>query len=261
MAEDPPLFGHTVLVTRPVHQAGHLCSLIQTAGGNVVRCPAIEILPPLDSETARQQLSQLKHFDLAVFVSVNAVESALSLAAPIKLPNKLQLVAIGISTASCLEKHGYTDVIHPQKKFDSEALLATDAFKDIAGKHVAIIRGDSGREWLAAQLEKEGAVVERIAVYRRRPPSDSGKVLQQGLQDGDISIITVTSNEGLENLTQMAGRLRHKLLRLPLVVLSARNRDYALKLGYTGKIEIANQASNNAVLEALIRIAESRRCR
>jgi uroporphyrinogen-III synthase len=261
MSEDPPLFGHTVLVTRPSHQAKQLCTGIEQAGGNVLRCPAIEILPPKDVEQAREQLKQLKDFDLAVFVSVNAVESALVLLAPIRLPQKLQLAAVGISTAECLKKHGYENVIHPQKRFDSEGLLQTEGLRDVAGKRVAIIRGTTGRQWLAKQLEAAGAKVAPIPAYRRRLPSDLKKTLQQALQNNDITIISATSNEGLANITKMAGNLRHKVIRLPLVVLSERNREYALELGYKSEILVAEKASNKAVVEALIRLADAMRYR
>jgi uroporphyrinogen-III synthase len=259
MSEDPPLFGHTVLVTRPSHQAKQLCAGIEKAGGNALRCPAIEILPPKDVEDAREQLKQLKNFDLVVFISVNAVESALVLMAPVRLPQNLQLAAVGISTADCLKKHGYENIIHPQRQFDSEGLLQTEGLSDVAGKRVAVIRGDRGRQWLAKQLEKAGAEVVPVPVYRRKLPVDSQKTLQQALQDNDITIVTATSNEGLSNTTKMADNLRHKITHLPLVVLSERNKNYALELGYKNEIFVAGRASNQAIVETLIKLADSMR--
>jgi len=261
MSEEPPLFGHTVLVTRPAHQAQKLSQMIEKAGGSVLRCPAIEILPPRNADQAREQLKQLKDFDLAVFVSVNAVESALALLAPVNLPQKLQLAAIGINTAESLVEHGYQNVIHPEHQFSSEGLLQTVGMSDIAGKKIAIIRGESGRQWLLKQLQKAGADVVPIAVYRRKLPADSKKVLQQALQNHDITIISATSNEGLANMIEMGGRLKHKLLRLPLVVLSERNRDYARELGFSDRIFVAEKASNRALVKTLIELADSKRCR
>jgi uroporphyrinogen-III synthase len=261
MSEEPPLFGHTVLVTRPAHQARPLCDGIKKAGGGIVRCPAIEIMPPKDANQAREQLKQLKNFDLAIFVSVNAVESALALLAPIKLPKKLSLAAIGISTAESLKEHGYRNIIHPEQQFDSEGLLQAEGLKDVAGKHIALIRGESGRQWLLEQLQAAGAAVEPVSTYRRKRPSDSKTILRQALRDNDVTIISATSNEGLSNITKLAGNLQHKLLRLPLVVLSERNRDHAQELGFQNEIVVAKKASNKAVVKALIKLADSIRFR
>ena len=261
MSEDSPLSGHTILVTRPAHQASPLCQEIEKAGGEVVRCPAIEILPPRNDVQAKNQLKQLNGFDIAIFVSVNAVESALMLLAPAKLPNKLRLAAIGISTASSLRSRGYRDIIHPQTQFNSEGLLETAALKNVAGKNIALIRGETGREWLESKLKKNGALVTRIVAYRRKRPVDSKKILRQALQNNQISIITVTSNEGLENITKMAGELRNALQRLPVVVLSDRNRQHAIELGYRGPIEIAKQASHQSIAEAVVKLASAERCR
>ena len=43
-----PLFGRTILITRPEHQSDDLASQFQNLGANVLRQPAIEIRPPSD---------------------------------------------------------------------------------------------------------------------------------------------------------------------------------------------------------------------
>ena len=261
MPEDPPLYGHVVLVTRPAHQAGALCDEIEKVGGNTVRCPAIEILPPRDARHAQRQLKQIKNFDLAIFVSVNAVEAALTLLAPVKLPKTLQLAAIGISTTASLQSRGYQNIIHPQQQFDSEGLLQTETFRNVAGKRIALIRGESGREWLTKRLEENGASVTSIAAYRRKKPRESKTVLNDVLKNGEITLLSVTSNEGLRNITEMSGHLRARLQGLPMVVLSERNRQHAIKLGYGGPIQITELASNQYIVKALVKLADSMRYR
>ncbi len=261
MPEDPPLAGHVVLVTRPAHQAVALCDEIEKAGGKIIRCPAIEILPPRDTQRAQDQLEQIKTFDLVIFVSVNAVEAALTLLAPVKLPKTLQLAAIGISTATSLQSMGYRKVIHPPQQFDSEGLLQTEAFSSVAGKRIAIIRGESGREWLTKRLEENGAKVTSIAAYRRKKPRESRTILNEAIKNDEITMLSITSNEGMRNITEMSGQLKTRLLCLPMVVLSERNRQYAIKLGYSGPIKIADMASNQSIVEALIRLANSIRYR
>ncbi len=259
MSSDSSLIGHTILVTRPAHQAKQLCLEIKKAGGKVIRCPAIEILPPRDKQQALRLLKQLSNFDLAIFVSVNAVESTLALMAPVALPKSLQLAAIGISTAASLQSQGYENIIRPQRQYSSEGLLQSEALGNVEGKKIALIRGESGREWLGKTLEENGAHVTPVATYRRKRPADSKKILRHALQNDNISIISVTSNEGLENITELAGGMCNKLRSIPLVVLSDRNRQHATKLGYLGPIEVANQATDRSIVEALVKLADSMR--
>jgi hypothetical protein len=58
-----------VLVTRPAHQAGSLCALIERRGAIALRLPTVEIAPPQNLPALKAVLSRLDQFDIAVFVS------------------------------------------------------------------------------------------------------------------------------------------------------------------------------------------------
>jgi len=55
-------------------------------------------------------------------------------------------------------------------QFDSEALWAQLAGRDWAGADVLVVRGTSGRDWLADRFRERGAAVGLLAAYRRSPP-------------------------------------------------------------------------------------------
>ena len=71
------LNGLGVLVTRPEHQAGPLCQLIERHGGVAIRCPALVIREPHDWAPALAIFDRLAEYDLAIFTSANAVDRAL----------------------------------------------------------------------------------------------------------------------------------------------------------------------------------------
>src|SRR6185369_4138163 len=62
-----PLFGRTVLITRPEHQSNDLAARLQNPGANVVRQPAIEIGPPTDWTLVDRAIERLPEFDWLVF--------------------------------------------------------------------------------------------------------------------------------------------------------------------------------------------------
>ena len=72
-----------------------------------------------------------------------------------------------------MRRYGATEVIVPSERFDSEALLALPELETVAGKRIAIFRGEEGRELLGDTLRARGASVEYVACYRRvQPPAD-----------------------------------------------------------------------------------------
>lgn len=206
--KNQPLAGRGIVVTRPAHQAQALARSIERAGGRPVLFPAIEIRDVEDLSPFNRMIDRLDEFDLAVFISPNAAERAMSLIlARRKLPPRLKVAAIGGGGVRALEARGVTGVIAPPGRYDSEALLE---LPDIAGaRRVAIFRGAGGREHLGESLSARGAVVEYAECYRRcRPDLDPGPLLG-GWSRNELDAVTVTSSEGLRNLFDMvaaAGR-------------------------------------------------------
>jgi uroporphyrinogen-III synthase len=201
-----PLAGIGVAVTRPAHQAGALAQKLEDAGANVIRFPTIEIAVPEDLRPFYQVLDQLKDHDIAVFVSPNAVARAMDLiCARGALPGHLLVAAIGDSTVSALRQRGVREVIAPEHSFDSEALMALPALRDVAGKRVVIFRGEGGRELLGDTLAARGAHVVYAECYRRVVPHIDTKRLFDAWARDALQAFVVTSSIGLRNLASMIG--------------------------------------------------------
>jgi uroporphyrinogen-III synthase len=197
-----PLAGRRVLITRPAGQAANLARLVSEAGGEPVSVPAMEILPLADPLPFHALAQRLDSFDLAIFVSRNAVRSALALLGPVPWPARLRAATVGQGGREELEQRGFREVITPDAQADSEALLALPALQEVRGWRVVIFRGDSGRQLLGEELERRGAVVEYAACYRRVRPA--GADLAAAWAQG-IDAVTISSAEGLKNLIEMLG--------------------------------------------------------
>lgn len=245
------LNGQTILVTRPVHQADKLCAYIQKAGGEVLRFPTLEIAEPADIAKVRRQLQTLTDYDIVIFTSTNAVNKALEWLGPEGLPDSIELGAIGKATATALEDAGYFIDLVPERQYNSEGLLALDDLQSVDGANIAIVRGEGGRDLLAKTLEERGANLEFIEVYRRIQPETAIEPLRLALQTGKLSIISITSNDALDNLLRIAASHVVSLKQLPLVVLSERSKRYARELGFQNRIVVAEHADDDAIIEAL----------
>ena len=250
--ESPCLNGLGVLVTRPEHQAGPLCCLIEQYGGAAIRCPTLRITEPHDWAPALAIVDRLADDHLIIFTSANAVDRALPLIQKRGgFPSQLDIAAIGQAMVRALEKHGVTDCLCPEQDFTSEALLALPRFQNVAGQRIVIVCGEGGREWLADTLTAHGAQVARAKVYRREPPSaDVGPLLERWAHS-DIGAVVITSTESLQNLFAMLGAIGQPYLRnTPLVVVSARIRRSAVEQGCRYLL-LAREASDEAIVAAL----------
>lgn len=227
------LAGRRVVVTRPAGQAAQLAALIRAAGGEPVLFPALAILDLADARPLATIIDRLDIFDLAVFISANAVDKGLALVRSRRTwPLGLRVATVGRGSEAALRRHGFEAVIVPAQGFDSEALLDLPELKQLEGKRVVIFRGEGGRELLAATLAARSATVEYIECYRRgRPEADIAPLMAQWEQR-QIDAVSVTSSEALTNLGEMLGETGRRYLQVtPLFVPHERIAAAARGLG------------------------------
>jgi len=213
---DRPLQGVGVLVTRPRTQATELVNAIEEHGGRAYCFPVLEIVA-FDGDVVRRQAAEMNEPDIVIFVSRNAVEYG------IQYTDGGKIAVIGPATAKAVDAAGRVVDIQPASGYDSEHLLAEAPLQNVAGKHVRIIRGTSGRELLAEELTMRGAIVEYLSVYERRLPDVGPETLadlEARWRQGEINIVTVMSVQSLINLAEIlpawcAAQLASTLLVTP----------------------------------------------
>lgn len=246
------LSGRHVVVTRPAGQAAHFATALSDAGAIPVLFPVLEIRELEDKSALLDAAIRLDSYDLAVFVSPNAIEKALAvILARRAWPAALRVAAIGKSSERELERQGIRDVISPPLRFDSEALLDLPEMVDVAGKRVIVFRGDGGRELLGDTLKARGATVDYLACYRRGKPDLDPAPLLKLWEQGCLDAVTLTSSEGLRNFFDMIGRLGQAWLRkTPAFVPHARIAEQAATLGLARVI--ATGPGDDGLMDGLV---------
>lgn len=199
------LDGLGIVVTRPRGAADALAAQLTGEGARVWRLPALAI-EPIEPEGLAGLLARLPSFDLAIFVSANAVERGLAAARRFgQWPPGLQAAAVGEATATALREEGIADVVSPHDRHDSEALLALPRLQAVRGQNIIVFRGQGGRGELRETLEARGARVTYAECYRRvRPQADAAPVVA-ALGRGEVHAVSVLSGETLENFIAMIG--------------------------------------------------------
>ncbi len=237
----------TILVTRPAGREKQLRRLIDRAGGSSIHYPVFSIQPPpeLDIKLLLRLREQLHSFTMAIFISPTAVEQS-KLYFP-ALPEHFTIVSIGSKTTKALlQQNVPVDIEAPEH--NTESLLKQPAFQmpQIDGQRILIFRGNGGRALLGDTLVKRGAQIRYVETYRREIPPAAPLTLQQ---IEDLDAITISSNEGLDNLVTLMED-PSLLIDTPLVVPSKRAATLARQHGF--KIIItAGNATDEAMLSAL----------
>ncbi len=248
-----PLAGRTVVVTRPRAQAAELAAGIEALGGHALIFPLLEISPPADPAPLQQAIAQLGDYHCAIFISPNAVDHALpAILATGNWPSNLQPAAIGPGTVKALARHSIARCLYPASRFDSEGLLAEEAFaaEMIAGKKILIFRGNGGRELLADTLRDRGALVDCVTTYERRGPGDHFDTLLAAWRENQLHAITLSSSEALRYLLDGMDSEGHAhLANTPLFIPHPRIADNARAAGLLEIIR--TEAADAGILAAL----------
>lgn len=243
-----PLSDKIILITRPDGREKHLQQLIEQAGGIVIHYPVIHIQPPPELDIA--QLLQLREnlhgFTVAIFISPTAVEQS-QIYFP-ALPEHFTIVAIGTKTAEALRQHNLPVDIEATGH-DTESLLKDPFFQmpKIEGQRILIFRGTGGRALLGDTLIRRGAQVRYVETYQRELPPHPPLT---ELQITNLSAVTISSNEGLDNLVTLMDD-PSLLIDIPLVVPSSRARTLARQHGFK-TILTAQNATDEAAIKTLI---------
>ncbi len=253
MPTDNVLQHKTILVTRPDGLQHKLCDLLKQAGARPIHYAAIKITAPSDNSSREYAREHFADFDIATFISPTAVKTTLDYM-PVDDRN-CKLAAIGSRSQRALEQAGLKVSIQPQGH-DSESLLQHPGLQasEVAGKNIVIFRGEDGRDVLAQELQKRGASVHYAAMYRRICPQHSLPFDTRFINSLDA--ITLSSNEGLQNLYDLAMQSKadnHTLLATPLCVPGQRAFKLGQSLGFQ-HIEVADNATDDAMFRAVNRL-------
>lgn len=202
-----------VLVTRPAGQAGEWVGALRAAGIEAEALPLIGIEPPADRAPVREAWAAVATFQLVMFVSPNAAAHFFALQPPDRdWPAGVLAGSPGPGTTAALKRLGVpaAAIVEPPSdaaQFDSESLWQVIGDLPWQGSRVLIVRGTSGRDWLAARLAERGATLSFVAAYQRAAPRLDGAgaaILARALAEPAQHLWFFSSSEAIDHLDALA---------------------------------------------------------
>jgi len=202
-----------ILVTRPAAQAAEWVGWLRERGLDADALPLIGILPPRDAEPVVAAWQSLATRRLAVFVSPNAAEQFFALRpAQLAWPAGTLAGSPGPGTSRTLRGLGVPAacIVEPAAdaaQFDSESLWQALSRRDWREASVLIVRGESGRDWLADTLRTHGARIDFVSAYERGAPrlSPPQRALMQAARAAPGRHVWMfSSSESIDHLGALA---------------------------------------------------------
>ena len=230
-----------IFLTRPEGENESLATLLAKHKVNLLIRPLIELSPIEIDKNTEELLTTIDQQYAIAFVSKSSVRYALPLLENYwpQWPSDPRWLAVGPGTATELAGFGIR-ADYPAVA-GSEGLLELPALLTVSGTKVLIVRGVGGREHLATSLERRGAQVTYLEVYRRSPLENAHwPAVPAG------SVIVVTSVEAMGYLSTMAGEA---IDRCRFVVASPR---IAAAGNRSWETIIAAGASDRALYDAVL---------
>ena len=217
----------SIWITRSEPGATALAQAVEAAGLKSFKAPVLRISPLAFAAPRRR-------FDAAIFLSAQGAR----LAAQAVQGRFDQAFAVGRRTRQALAELGVEAIAAEVES--SEGLLAV--LPEVKDQRILLVSGVGGRNLLGPSLERRGADVERLDVYRRTPVSPS-------VDCAEIDAAVVSSGDGFRQAAQVwfeAGGAPE----LPVLVPSARVGALGSELGLANLVYCAG-ADSRAVLAAL----------
>lgn len=229
----------TLIVTRPEPQAGQWVAALQVQGQPAVALPLLQIeADPRFAPAVAAAWQALPRTALVMFVSPNAVARFFAADGATAWPAGVAAGATGPGTVAALREAGVAaaDIVAPAAdapRFDAETLWQQRlAAQDWQGRAVLIVRGETGRDWLADTLRQAGASLEIVSAYRSAPTCWPDAALQAlAAVEHDVAghAWLFSSSKAIEHLVQrLAPRHRGRALAThPRIAATARAAGFA----------------------------------
>ncbi len=222
--ETKPLFGKRVLVTRAKAQASELSDLIRAQGGEPIECPTIDFIPPDDWAEVDAAIEQLATYHWLVLTSVNGVKAFMQRlwhhGRDARALAGLQVCCIGPRTAEEVRRFGIDADLVPET-FQAEGLIDVLKRAGVSGQRVLLARAAQAREILPEELERSGAFVRVVKVYKTVVPAIERERVQQLFRDHLIDVVTFASSSTVRNFFQLFDEARDLRQRLNGTIIAS----------------------------------------
>lgn len=244
-----PLFGQSVIVTRPKNSVGTLTDRLKELGADVIEYPCIETVA-IESE-----IPDLKDFDVITFSSKTAVEIFFNKlfegGKDVRVLGNIKVGAVGTQTAAELKKYGIIADFVPQI-FDGAHLGMMVA--DSLGKNEKVLvfnalKTNGELEEVLQSAEVNFKVVPLYDTVYTNP--DSEEVKSQ-IEDNEVSWVMFTSASTVHGFVKSIEGLNTNNIKA--ICIGEQTLKAAKEYGF--QCEVSEKATISSMLDKLVELSK-----
>lgn len=242
-AEQRPLFGQRIVVTRTREQASQLSRQLIERGAEVLEIPTIRIEAPDDRQTLVEAMTALGEYEWLIFTSPNGVTQFFDYFfksfEDVRALGGARIAAVGPATAAKLkELHLKVDLV-PEEYLGVKIAAAFKNYQDIENVKMLLLRAQVANREVVGALEALGAIVDDVAVYKTVPETEDRTGAAARLIEDGADWITFTSSSTVENFHARFNlpELLKKFPRLKAASIGPETSKALRALGLTAAVE------------------------
>lgn len=252
-AEDRPLGGARIIVTRPRELASKLSSTLRSQGAEVIELPAIETVERAENTPLYNALDALSQYSWVVFTSQAGVDiffkTLIRQKRDIRRLAGLKFAAIGSATEKALSDKGLLVDCVPET-YDAVSLGQALVSRVQPGERLLIPRAQIGSQELTDILSNAQIAYDDIPVYDTVYTTDHVLDVPELLKTKRVDYVAFTSASTVRGFTALAAGA--DLNGLTAVCIGAQTAAEARAAGFTtviaDKITIASLAEKITAL-------------
>jgi uroporphyrinogen III methyltransferase/synthase len=260
-ANQKPLLGQNIVVTRAREQASSLVEGLENWGAQVLQCPTIRIEKLSDAEYSPLDgaIENLADFDWIVFASRNGVEHFWQRLRfhqkDARALSHAQVAAIGPATQEALEAHGICPDFVPESSI-SESVA--EGLLKFSPRKILLVRAAAGRDVMQNTWREAGAQVTLAPAYRTVPDHSNAETVREKIATGAINWVTFTSSSTVANFVDAigAGVLQANRGKFRVACIGPITEKTACENRLTPDV-VAPQASVESLVQALVEVIDA----
>lgn len=249
-AEDRPLGGARVIVTRPQELVSTLSSQLTDLGAEVLELPAIKTEEIEDNEDVRNAIKSLSDYSWLVFTSQAGVkvffDKLIRNKTDIRALYNKKIAAIGAATEKALTERGLIVDCVPDK-FDTIALGKALAATVGPREKLLIPRARIGSTELTCILDEAGIAYTDLPVYDTIYKNDNILQVKDMLERSNVDYVAFTSASTVRGFMSAAGDA--DVSGLTAVCIGEQTAAEAEKYGMT--VIISEKISIDSIVEKI----------
>ncbi len=250
--EKQPLAGMCVLLTRPKELIFMTAEKLRRLGAQVLETPVIDTVPLKNQSRLKKSLMKIQDYHWIVFTSQAGVRIFFEEMAERKWDIRrllhLKFAVIGSGTGKELSRRGiYADLM--PEVYEGGALGELLSQQNITGQKILIPRAERGNARLVPILEKAGAEVDDIPIYRTEYRKCAIPV-KELLYKNRIDCVVFTSSSTVEGFAAASEGTDYS--KITAACIGRQTAESARKYGM--KCYVSEEASIDSLIELVERI-------